>query len=227
MSERRNPTEFQSPNPGEWTFKGKAIADAFDQHVREQLPWYDLATASVAHIARHYIPAEGLVYDVGCATGNIGRAIADTLATRRARLIGIEASAEMASRYAGPGEVVVSPAEAFDFAPCDLIVCFLTLMFVPPAQRIGLIARMRDAVRPGGAIVIFEKIEPGRGYPATVLWRLTLAGKVQAGVDAGEIVAKELSLSGVQRPLSPAEIGPDAVEFFRFGDFAGWLIEAA
>lgn len=222
-----NGQSFSSPAPGEWTFKGKAIAEAFDQHVREQLPWYDLATASVAHIARHYIPTDGLIYDVGCSTGNIGRAIADTLSSRRARLVGIEASAEMAARYAGPGEVVISPAETFDFAPCDLIVSFLTLMFVPPAQRIGLIARMRDAVRPGGAVVIFEKVEPGSGYPATVLWRLALAGKVQAGVDPAEIVSKELSLSGVQRPLSPAEIGPDAVEFFRFGDFAGWLIEAA
>ena len=36
---------------------------------------------------------------------------------------------------------------------------------------------------------------------------------------------KELSLSGVQRPLYRGELGPDAVEVFRFGDFAGWLIE--
>ena len=36
---------------------------------------------------------------------------------------------------------------------------------------------------------------------------------------------KELSLSGVQRPLYRGALGPDAVEVFRFGDFAGWLIE--
>lgn len=37
--------------------------------------------------------------------------------------------------------------------------------------------------------------------------------------------AKEISLGGVQRPVSPRELGPRAVEFFRLGDFAGWIIE--
>lgn len=39
------------------------------------------------------------------------------------------------------------------------------------------------------------------------------------------MMRKELSLSGVQRPLYKGELGSDAVEVFRFGDFAGWLIE--
>lgn len=213
------------PGAGGWTFEDKGIAAAFDQHVREQLPWYDLATGAVAHIARHYIPAGGLVYDVGCATGNVGRALAETLQARDATLIGIESSAEMAERYVGPGKVMVADAASVDFEPCDLIVCFLTLMFIPRPERVAMIRRMRAALRPGGALVVFEKIEAGSGYPATVLWRLALAGKVAAGVDAGEIVAKELSLSGVQRPLAASELGQGAIEWFRFGDFGGWLIE--
>lgn len=40
-----------------------------------------------------------------------------------------------------------------------------------------------------------------------------------------EIVAKELSLAGVQRPLRRTEIPERAVEIFRFGDFAGWISE--
>ena len=54
--------------------------------------------------------------------------------------------------------------------------------------------------------------------------RLALAGKIENGANARDVIDKELSLSGVQRPLDPAELG-DAVEFFRFGDFAGWIIE--
>lgn len=29
----------------------------------------------------------------------------------------------------------------------------------------------------------------------------------------------------IQRPLYPGELGEDAVEVFRFGDFVGWIIE--
>ena len=41
----------------DWTFRG--FSGQFDGHVREQLPWYDMATAAVAMIARHYIPHGG------------------------------------------------------------------------------------------------------------------------------------------------------------------------
>ena len=63
------------------------------------------------------------------------------------------------------------------------------------------------------------------GYPATVLARLTWASKLDQGAEPGAVVRKELSLSGIQRPLYPGELGEDAVEVFRFGDFAGWIIE--
>lgn len=212
--------------PRNWTFENSEIATHFDAHVREQLPWYPLVTGAVAHIARHYIPASGgLVYDIGASTGNIGRALSDVLKDRRARLVALESSAEMVARYDAPGEIVHTNALGWEFDPFDLGVCFLVLMFMPVARRAAFLRKLRASIRPGGALVVVDKVEAVSGYPATVLWRLTLAGKVAAGVQPAEVVAKELSLSGVQRPLDPSVIGPGATEFFRFGEFAGWLIE--
>ena len=211
--------------PRNWTFEDQAVAAGFERHVREQLPWYCLATGAVAHVARHYIPTGGLVYDLGAATGNIGRALAPTLVARGAHLIAVEPSEEMAALYTGPGQLLVERAERVEFQPFDVAVAFLTLMFVAPAERAGLLDRLRDAAKPGGAIIIFDKCEAEWGYVGTVLWRLALAGKLAAGVDAAEIVAKELSLSGVQRPLPRNLLPSNAVEFFRFGEFAGWVIE--
>jgi tRNA (cmo5U34)-methyltransferase len=211
----------------DWSFEYGAIAERFDRHVREQLPFYDLATDLLAVIARHYVPRRGLVYDVGASTGNVGRAIAPVLDDRCAKLIPVEASAEMAAAYAGPqrGNLVIADALDFDFQPFDLMVCFLTLMFFPVAARRQWLDRVRSLIKPGGALVIVDKLEPGAGYAATVLWRMILSAKVAAAVDPGELIAKELSLGGVQRPLDPAVLGLDAVEWFRCGDFAGWLIE--
>lgn len=209
----------------EWTFKASDVAGEFDRHVREQLPWYDIATGAMAHVARHYLPRGGRMIDVGCATGNVGRALADVIAERDVDLIGIDDSPEMAERYAGPGRVVTADAAQYHYAePADLIVSFLTLMFVPVAARRELVQRWRSTLRPGGGIIVFDKRVAGRGYPATALWRLALAGKVANGVDAREIVEKELSLRGVQRPICPSILQP-AVEFFRFGEFSGWLME--
>jgi tRNA (cmo5U34)-methyltransferase len=210
--------------PTDWTFKTADVAGEFDRHVREQLPWYELTTGVVAHVARHYIPEGGRVYDIGASTGNVGNAIADTLAARKAEIVPIDNSAAMAEIYRGPGSLVIADAAEFDYQPFDLAVLFLCLMFVPPSKRGEFIARLRSRIRPGGAIIVFDKCEPATGYVATVLWRLALAGKTAAGVDAREILAKELSLGGIQRPINPREIEP-ATEIFRFGDFAGWIIE--
>jgi tRNA (cmo5U34)-methyltransferase len=97
-------------------------------------------------------------------------------------------------------------------------------MFLPVGKRQEFIDYLKSLIKPGGALLIVDKCEAAKGYEATVFWRLTLAGKIAAGVDAESVIAKELSLSGVQRPLDPAMLGDDAVQWFRFGDFAGWIV---
>jgi len=212
----------------DWTFESADIARDFDNHVREQLPWYDLATGAIAHVARHYIPQNGLVYDIGASTGNVGRALEKTLKSRDAELIAIEPSAEMVKAYAGPGDIVQGCAEDFDYEEFDVAICFLTLMFVPVARRRYLLTRLLAHVRPGGALIIFDKVDGPGGYLSTVMHRLTIAGKVAQGADAKAVIEKELSLMGIQRPL-PDEfiksVRSSAVEIFRFGEFVGWVIE--
>lgn len=210
--------------PSEWTFESGDIAQGFDGHVREQLPWYDLATRAIVHVARHYLPERGVVYDIGASTGNIGRALAPLLESRTAHLIGIERSQSMIAEYSAPGSVELADAVEYEFKPFDVGVCFLVLMFVAPKDRPGLLAKLRAALLPGGALIVFDKCLPDAGYPAIVMSRLAMAGKMENGANPADIIAKELSLSGIQRPLDPSQLG-EAVEFFRFGDFRGWIIE--
>lgn len=211
--------------PTNWTFQSKEVADSFDSHVREQLPWYDLATFSVAHIARHYIPEGGTVLDLGASTGNVGRAINQTLEDRGANLIAIEQSKQMCDLYVGPGLIECADLQEYDYPSFNVAIGFLCLMFLPVDGRKRVLEQLLAKAKPGGAIILFDRMEAATGYAATVLWRLTLSGKVNAGAPASEIIEKELSLAGVQRPIARYEYPSDAIEVFRFGDFAGWLIE--
>ena len=211
--------------PRSWTFETTDIAKGFDQHVREQLPWYELATNAISHVARHYIPQNGLVYDIGCSTGNIGCSIQETLKTRNAKLIGIEPAESMRPLYRAPGEFICAKAENYNYEPFDLATLFLCLMFVEPAERRVFLDDLYFNCKPGGAIIIFDKLEPANGYISTIMYRLTLAGKFSAGVSSDEIIQKELSLAGVQRPISPDCLPGKPYQWFRFGDFAGYLLE--
>jgi tRNA (cmo5U34)-methyltransferase len=212
--------------PTEWSFDSPEVVRAFDAHVREQLPWYELATGIVCHVARHYVPRDGLIVDVGCSTGNVGRALRDLIADREASLVGIDRARIMAQAYDAPGVFQATSAENYEFGVRrnDLIVCFLSLMFVPVHERLDLVARMHMSLRPGGALVVFDKTEPRPGYIGVIAHRLALAAKSENGAPAAEVIAKELSLAGVQRPLSDRELA-GFVEIFRFGDFAGFVME--
>jgi tRNA (cmo5U34)-methyltransferase len=210
----------------DWTFKKADVANAFDNHVREQLPWYDLTTGVTAHIARHYISQGGNVYDIGASTGNIGKALAETVGQRKANFIAIDDSKEMQNIYQGPGSFICADACDVNYEKFDVAILFLTLMFIHPEKRKELLERLIKKCRTGGAIIIFDKMEADAGYLATIKWRLTLAGKIAANVPSEQIVAKEMSLGGIQRPLRKGELPDNAVEVFRFGDFGGWVIEA-
>lgn len=214
--------------PKEWTFHDTGVASEFDSHVREQLPWYDLVTSAVAHIARHYIPDNGLVYDIGSSTGNVSRSLADCIHARKASLVAIDNSQEMVSRYQGLGTAICADAMSFEYENFDVAILFLLLMFLPVSERKDFVNTLYRRIKPGGALIIVDKVSIPQTYLSTVLHRLTIAGKVSAGCSASDIIAKELSLAGVQRPLPnhfPHGQGLTGVEFFRFGEFAGWVIE--
>lgn len=205
----------------DWTFNDRRLADDFDRYVRGQLPWYDLANELLSHVGRHFIPEGGLVYDIGASTGNVGRVLAPTLESRSASLVAVERSVEMAEAYKAPGLLITGDIRSVEFEPFDLGVSFLTLMFLPPADREEVLRRMKAACRSGGALFLLEKQSGPAGYAGTLMRRLSLAAKVAQGESAESIIGKELSLVGIQRPI---EWGADlGLELFRYGEFVAWL----
>jgi len=125
----------------------------------------------------------------------------------------------MRKLYDGPHQhnMIEVPAEKLDMTsnPPDLVVMFLCAMFMPISIRAKALDRLFGQIKPGGAMIIFDKTPANPGYSGTVLWRLALTGKVSAGVDAKDIVAKEISLPGVLRPLSLDELPGVPAEFFK------------
>lgn len=209
----------------DWTFQSPAVSRQFDTYVRGQLPFYDLATLAVADLVRLHLSPGGVVVDVGAATGNIGRAIASTLEARGGSLIAVEPSPEMREAYNGPGTVVDAAAQWFEIPPdTDVIVSFLTLAFVPPHVRWSVVNHWRERLRTGGAIVAVERVST----PAALACRhLIHAAKVRSGSSEADLLAKEVSIAGVLRPLA-ADLLPSfgGVLFFAYGDFHGYIIGA-
>jgi len=221
----RSRTQIRNFNA--WTFNSRMVARKFDVQVRQHHPWYDVAMESVGHLARSYIPTNGLVYDIGASTGLFGRTVASLLTERNARLIAIENSPAMVNSYRGPGELKIADAIKFDYEPFDFGVLFLVLRFFPVATRQRFLLSLRDKLRPGGAIIVVDRVYPLPGSTGAALRLMSLKTQLEAGATADLIIEKELGLAGAQKPLDPVrELAPcGAEQWFQFGDFAGWIIE--
>ena len=203
----------------DWTFND--VPNGFDAHVRQQLPWYEFATRCVAFMARHYLPTRGgVLYDIGASTGNVTRALQPTIDDRRVRCISIEENESMAADFNGVGQLIVQPVQDVDIEEFDVAIIFLTMMFVPYSARADLMAKLKSKMRAGGAIIVVDKVADEGGYLGVVLRRMTLFWKSISGVPADDIVEKEISLAGVQRPAQR-----EGKLFLKFGEFEGWIIE--
>ena len=214
-----------------WTFETKEIAETFDSHVREQLPWYDMVTDAVCYIARNYLTEGGVVVDVGASTGNMIDKLMPLVEERWADVVAIEKSQSMCNilqkKYKKSDYVVIENNDVInhELPNADVLIVFLTMMFIPIRKRKALMNALRASCKQGGVIVVVDKVCDHQGYFATVLKRLTMQFKLQQGAKPEDVLNKEMSLAGVQIPIDPAILGEDAKQFFRMGEFAGWIIE--
>ena len=213
-----------------WTFETQEIANTFDNHVREQLPWYDMVTESVAYIIKNYLSENDTVVDIGASTGNMIEKILPLVEERSCYITAIEKSESMfeklKTKYANESciELVYEDVMDIQLPKAKVYILFLTLMFIPVQQRAKLMQIIRNKCEEGGVIIIVDKVCDHFGYFSTVLKRLTMHFKLLQGAKPEDVLIKEMSLAGVQIPIDISLLG-DAKEFFRMGEFAGWVIE--
>ena len=217
-----------------WTFESKEIAETFDSHVREQLPWYDLVTDAVVYIARNYLPEGCVITEVGASTGNMTKALLPIFDEREGTSYqAIEVSPMMCDVFTQnidhpsvelfDDDIMAVDLDNFDTA--HVTILFLTLMFIPVEERKRVMDGLRKNTHKGGCIIVVDKVLDHGGYFATVLKRLGMHFKLKQGAKPADVLIKEMSLAGVQVPIDPAVLGKDAKMFFRMGEFAGWVIE--
>ena len=165
------------------------------------------------------------MYDIGASDGNITRSLKDIIESRAVEAVSIEQSEEMVKCWNGNGKIEFSDACTYQYKEFDLCVCFLTLMFITPSDRRKLLTQLRSKIKEGGALVVVDKFNGSGGYFDTVLRRMTMRQKLFNGESADDILDKELSLSGVQRPLN-LELFSEANVFFQVGEFRGFIFSA-
>jgi tRNA (cmo5U34)-methyltransferase len=146
---------------------GANVASVFDDMVNRSVPFYGEMQRMMAEIAADHAVEGSDVYDLGCSTGTtmIGM---DTLVNPNIRFVGIDDSQEMLDKCKSK-LIEIGFTRNYDLRCADLnqgvavdnasvVVLCLTLQFVRPIYRERLVRDIYNGLRPGGALILIEKI---------------------------------------------------------------------
>ncbi|MEX1057892.1 MAG: methyltransferase domain-containing protein, partial [Natronospirillum sp.] len=197
-------------SPKAWSFSGDTW-QTFDDHIRRSIPFYDQLHELIVGYACEFARHDGWLYELGCSTGNLSQRL--SLACPTARVCGIDAEPAMVAKAQKVRranlEYHCADIRAFSFThsalKTDLVVLCYTLQFLPVNDRLPLLRRIHAALRPGGALVLAEKVKRQDKEFEDLCRRVHHHFKRQQGYTDAEIDAKDRSLEGVLVPLFEEE----------------------
>jgi len=143
------------------------VAGVFDDMVDRSVPFYQEIQRMVSELAADYAVPGSYLCDLGCATGTT-LALMDGVVAPDVSFIGIDNSPEMLERCRAKFEQRPS-GRTPHFLCCDLkemqlpentsvVSMLLTLMFVRPVHRRAVLTSIVEALNPGGALILVEKV---------------------------------------------------------------------
>lgn len=143
------------------------VAAVFDDMIRRSVPGYATVIAMTKIFAEHYAQANSVCYDLGCSLG------AGTLAMRKGidkpncKIVAVDNSAAMVEKCGQvvdaddsvvPVEVIQSDIQEVIVENASVVVMNFTLQFLSPDRRDAMIQKIYDGLRPGGVLLLSEKI---------------------------------------------------------------------
>jgi tRNA (cmo5U34)-methyltransferase len=236
MSE--TPADHVMPN-GPWRFDG-AVTDVFDDMLQRSIPQYNAMRMVTHDVGSRFVRPGTTIIDMGCSRGESLSSFVTAFGEAN-EYIGLEISEPMIAaaraKFAShphAGRVTITRADLrreFPVVTPSLVLSVLTLQFTPIEYRQRIVRRVFEALAPGGAFILIEKILGASAGLDEAFVDLFLHLKLRNGYSQEEIDRKRLSLEGVLVPVTARwneellhEEGFTEVDcFWRHLNFAGWV----
>ena len=149
------------------------VASVFEDMINRSVPGYSTIISMIGVLAERYCGAGSTIYDLGASLGGASFAVAQQLPHDDYRIIAIDNSEAMTSRLsaklAALGEIGSKETSRIECRHEDLrdskiedasmVILNFTLQFIEPAARETLMRKIYDGMRPGGLLIISEKIQ--------------------------------------------------------------------
>jgi tRNA (cmo5U34)-methyltransferase len=198
------------PDSGTFSFD-ENVARVFDDMISRSVPLYADVQRSIPTLTNLLDHDPIRVIDLGCSTGTSLIHLSAMLPARKMELIGVDNSQPMLDQCQQKLqsldlphriETVCDSVQSFEFERASVVLMNYTLQFVPEPDRPALLRRISESIRPGGFLLISEKVAHEQPAMDDALVELYFEYKRRQGYSELEISRKRDALENVLVPLT-------------------------
>lgn len=185
------------------------VVRVFPDMIQRSVPGYSTIIAMTGVLAERYAQPGSRCYDLGSSLGASTLSMRAQLEGRDCAIVAVDNSAAMIERcralieadtHTTPVELRQGDIVDTDVVDASVVVLNFTLQFIPLAERAALLKRIGANMRPGGILVLSEKIYFEDEHLQELNTDLHHAFKRANGYSALEVAQKRNSLENVLRP---------------------------
>lgn len=143
------------------------VADVFSDMIERSVPGYRSIITMIETLTEHYAQPGSKLYDLGCSLGGATLSMTRGIAAEGCEIIAVDNSAAMVERCRSALErmhtcagvkVIERDIREVDISDASVVVLNFTLQFIPPADRFQLLEKIAAGMRPGGVLILSEKV---------------------------------------------------------------------
>ncbi|TBV08123.1 carboxy-S-adenosyl-L-methionine synthase CmoA [Stutzerimonas kirkiae] len=191
------------------------VARVFPDMIKRSVPGYPTIVENIGVLAARFAQPDSQLYDLGCSLGAVTQALRRHVRTDNCRVIAVDNSHAMLERCREylhaqdamfqellPVNVIESDILELDLQAASLVALNFTLQFIPAPRRPELLRKIRQALLPGGALILSEKLRFEEPHQHELLTDLHVAFKRANGYSELEIAQKRSAIENVMKPDS-------------------------
>ncbi len=234
-------TLFSSPLGEVDGFKfDNSVVDVFPDMIQRSVPGYSAIISAIGLLSSRFAQADSNCYDLGCSLGAATLSMRHKITQQNCTIIAVDNSSAMLSRCAKiiardtastPVKLVCSDIQDINIENASVVVLNFTLQFIPVNDRDAFIKKIYAGLRPGGLLILSEKLIFNDTRQQALQMEMHHAFKKANGYSDMEVSQKRASLENVLIPESFAQhqtrllqSGFDNTEvWFQYFNFASML----
>lgn len=192
---------------GDFTFD-ESVAEVFPDMIQRSVPGYSNIIAAIGMLAERFVCSNSRVYDLGCSRGAAILSMRRHIQAENVEIIGVDNSAAMVERCRShlqayhsdiSTEIILGDIRDIQIENASMVVLNFTLQFLPPEDRLSLLKKIYQGLRPNGLLVLSEKFRFEEQNMNELLTDLHHSFKRANGYSELEVSQKRTALEKVMR----------------------------